>query len=45
VVIAYVTVAGAAFGGLVALLAVPAAVVGGILVRRLWFERLEEPAS
>ena len=43
VVIASVTLAGAAFGVLGALLAVPAAVVGGILVRRLWFERLEEP--
>ena len=43
VVIASVTVAGAAFGVLGALLAVPAAVVAGILVQRLWFERLEEP--
>ena len=42
VVIASVTVAGAAFGVLGALLAVPAAVVGGLMVRRLWFERLEE---
>ncbi len=41
VVIASVTVAGAAFGVLGALLAVPAAVVGDILIRRLWFERLE----
>ncbi len=45
VVIASVTLAGAAFGVLGALLAVPAAVVGGILVQRLWFERLEEPAG
>ena len=43
VVIASVTVAGAAFGVLGALLAVPAVVVAGILVRRLWFERLERP--
>jgi predicted PurR-regulated permease PerM len=41
VVIAAVTVAGAAFGILGALLAVPAAVVGGVLVERLWFWRLE----
>lgn len=41
VVIASVTVAGAAFGVLGALLAVPSAVVAGILIRRLWFERLE----
>lgn len=41
VVVASVTVAGAAFGVLGALLAVPVAVVGGILMRRLWFERLE----
>ncbi len=41
VVIASVTVAGAAFGALGALLAVPAVVVGDILIRRLWFERLE----
>ena len=43
VVIASVTLAGAAFGVLGALLAVPSAVVGGILIQRLWFERLEEP--
>lgn len=41
VVIASVTVAGTALGILGALLAVPATVVAGILVRRLWFERLE----
>lgn len=41
VVVASVTVAGAAFGALGALLAVPAVVVGDILIRRLWFERLE----
>jgi predicted PurR-regulated permease PerM len=45
VVIASVTVAGAAFGALGALLAVPAAVVAGILVQRLWFERLEGPSG
>ncbi len=33
------TVAGAAFGILGALLAVPAAVVVGILVKELWFRR------
>lgn len=42
VVIDSVTVAGAAFGILGALLAVPVAVVAGILVQRLWFERLEQ---
>lgn len=42
VVVASVTVAGAAFGVLGALLAVPATVVAGILVKRLWFERLEQ---
>ncbi len=41
VVIASVTVAGAAFGVLGALLAVPTAVVAGVLVEELWFERLE----
>ena len=45
VVVASVTVAGAAFGVLGALLAVPGAVVGGILVRRLWFERVEGDSS
>lgn len=41
VVIASVTVAGAAFGILGALLAVPASVVAGVLVEELWFRRLE----
>lgn len=41
VVIVSVTVAGAAFGVLGALLAVPASVVAGILVEELWFRRLE----
>jgi predicted PurR-regulated permease PerM len=41
VVITSVTVAGAAFGILGALLAVPACVVGGVLVKELWFRRLE----
>ncbi len=41
VVIASVTVVGAAFGVLGALLAVPAAVVVGVLVEELWFRRLE----
>jgi predicted PurR-regulated permease PerM len=41
VVIASVTVAGAAFGILGALLAVPAVVVVGVLVDELWFRRLE----
>ncbi len=42
VVIASVTVAGAAFGILGAFLAVPASVVAGVLVEELWFERLEK---
>lgn len=42
VVIASVTVAGAAFGILGALLAVPASVVIGVLIEELWFQRLEE---
>lgn len=42
VVIASVTVFGAAFGVLGTLLAVPTCVVCGVLVRRLWFERLED---
>lgn len=42
VVIASVTALGAAFGVLGALLAVPACVVAGVLVERLWFEPLEE---
>jgi predicted PurR-regulated permease PerM len=41
VVIASVTVAGAAFGILGTLLAVPAAVVVAVLVEELWFRRLE----
>jgi predicted PurR-regulated permease PerM len=41
VVIASVTVFGAAFGVLGALLAVPASVVAGVLVEELWFRRLE----
>lgn len=41
VVIASVTLAGAAFGVLGTLLAVPAALVGGVLVEELWFRRLE----
>lgn len=41
VVISSVTVAGAAFGILGAFLAVPTAVVGGVLVEELWFKRLE----
>ena len=41
VVIASVTVAGAAFGILGALLAVPTAVVVGVFVEELWFKRLE----
>jgi predicted PurR-regulated permease PerM len=45
VVIASVTVAGAAFGVLGALLAVPVTVVAGILIQRLWFERLEGPSG
>ncbi len=42
VVIASVTVMGAAFGVLGALLAVPTSVVAGVLVEELWFERLEK---
>lgn len=41
VVISAVTVFGAAFGILGALLAVPAVVVGGVLVEELWVRRLE----
>ena len=40
-VIAVVTVLGAAFGALGALLAVPTAVVTGILIEELWVQRLE----
>jgi predicted PurR-regulated permease PerM len=42
VVIASVVAAGAAFGFLGALLAVPAVVVVKVLVEELWFRRLEE---
>lgn len=42
VVIASVTVAGAAFGILGALLAVPVSVVASVLIEELWFKRLEE---
>lgn len=42
VVIASVTVAGAAFGILGAFLAVPASVVAGVLVDELWFQRMEQ---
>jgi predicted PurR-regulated permease PerM len=42
VVIATVTAGGAAFGILGALLAVPMVVVAGVLIRELWFRRLEE---
>ncbi len=45
VVIASVTAAGAAFVILGALLAVPAAVVCGVLVEELWIERLEEDVN
>ena len=44
VVIASVTVAGAAFGILGALLAVPASLVLGVLVSELWFRRMEDDA-
>lgn len=42
VVIAAVTVLGAAFGLVGALLALPVIVVAGVLVEELWFKRLEE---
>ena len=42
VVIVSVTVAGAAFGLLGSLLAVPVSVVAGVLVERLWFDRIED---
>lgn len=45
IVIAAVTVAGAAFGILGTLLAVPAMVVIGVLVDALWFRRLEKPSG
>lgn len=41
VVIVSVTVAGAAFGILGSLLAVPVSVVAGVLVEELWFKRIE----
>ena len=41
VVIVSVTVAGAAFGVLGSLLAVPVSVVVGVLIEELWFKRLE----
>lgn len=41
VVIISVTVAGAAFGVLGSLLAVPAAVVASVLIEELWFKRIE----
>jgi predicted PurR-regulated permease PerM len=37
-----VSVSGTAFGIMGALLAVPATVAAGVLVRELWFRRLEE---
>lgn len=45
VVIASVSAASAAFGVLGALLAVPASVVIGLLVEKLWFRRLERGSS
>lgn len=45
IVIVSVTVAGAAFGILGSLLAVPVSVVVGVLVEELWFKRLEDDAS
>jgi predicted PurR-regulated permease PerM len=45
VVIASVTVFGAAFGVLGTLLAVPACVVGGVLIGRFRFERLESGSA
>lgn len=45
VVLVSVTVAGAAFGVLGAFLAVPVAVVTGVLVEELWFQRLEAKKS
>jgi predicted PurR-regulated permease PerM len=41
VVIVSVTVAGAAFGILGSLLAVPVSVVAGVLIEELWFKRIE----
>jgi predicted PurR-regulated permease PerM len=45
VVISSVAIAGAAFGILGAFLAVPTAVVAGVLVEELWFKRLESETS
>ncbi len=45
IVIVAVTVAGAAFGFLGVLLAVPSVVVAKVLVEELWFRRLEEGAE
>ncbi|MGB3681787.1 MAG: AI-2E family transporter [Rubrobacteraceae bacterium] len=45
VVVVAVTVAGAAFGILGAFLAVPTAVIAGLLVEELWFKRLESGDS
>ncbi|CAN5582534.1 hypothetical protein BH24ACT21_BH24ACT21_18220 [soil metagenome] len=42
VVIVSVTVAGAAFGVLGSLLAVPVSVVAGVLIEELWFKRIED---
>src|ERR671916_492244 len=41
-VVTVVTVLGAAFGVLGSILAVPSAIVAAILVKELWFRRLEE---
>lgn len=45
VVIVSVTIAGAAFGILGSLLAVPVSVVTGVLVEELWFKRIEDEAA
>jgi predicted PurR-regulated permease PerM len=45
VVVAAVTLAGAAFGVLGSLIAVPTAVVIMVLIEELWFRRVEEAAS
>jgi len=45
VVVAAVTLAGAAFGVLGSLMAVPTAVVIMVLIEELWFRRVEEAAS
>ena len=44
-VVTVVTVLGAAFGVLGSILAVPSAIVAAILVKELWFRRLEEARS